>query len=86
MKKDESLVHEELKGLKELFLEKFEANDKIHQLILEQTSKTNGSVAACKNDITALKQWQGFIKGGLAIMCVLVLPVLLMVARLKLGY
>ena len=75
MKKDE-ILHEELKGLKELFLEKFDANDKIHNLILEQTTAHNGRMRS-------LEKWRSYITGGLAVLCALVLPILIMIVRIK---
>lgn len=41
-------------------------------LILVQTTKTNGSVAETKRDLAALqlnyKSWRGYITGGLAVL------------------
>ena len=63
-------VSDRIKNNEEHILElKTDINEKL-DLILIQTTKTNGSVKA-------LQIWQGYIKGGLAIITLLLIPIII---------
>lgn len=57
----------ELCGLKELIEDKFARNKEDHEKIIEQTTKTNGSVRE-------LQKWRAFTNGVMSVLTVLVLP------------
>jgi len=63
----------EICGLKELFMEKFERNEEDHKAILEQTTKTNGSVRA-------LQQWRSFMIGGITVISMFLIPIIIYLA------
>jgi uncharacterized membrane protein len=63
----------EICGLRELFNEKFNQNSKDHELILEQTTKTNGSVRV-------LQQWRSFMLGGMTIISMFLIPIIIYLA------
>jgi len=56
-----NVLVERMKGITTLINEKFEENEKSHNIILEQTTKTNGRVRS-------LEIWRSFIVGGLSIL------------------
>ena len=58
---------ERLEGITKLINEKFIENEKSHNTILAQTTKTNGRV-------TCLEDWKNRMIGALVIMNILVLP------------
>jgi hypothetical protein len=64
------VLAERLEGLSHLINEKFNENERSHKMILEQTTKTNGSVAN-------IKEWKNRITGGLAVSNIFIVPVLL---------
>lgn len=64
---------QEIYGLKELFNEKFDYNDEQHKAILEQTTRTNGSVRA-------LQQWRSFIIGGMTVISMFLIPIVIYLA------
>jgi hypothetical protein len=47
-------------------------------MILAQTTKTNGRVTKCEEGLVDMKTWRGFITGGLTLLSALMLPILLM--------
>lgn len=53
--------------------DKLRNNDADHKLIIEQTTKTNGSVRG-------LQIWRGYITGGFAVLSAIILPVLIAVS------
>jgi len=63
-----------LDSLKELFLEKFDTNEKDHSNILTQTTKTNGRV-------TSLEDWKNKVIGALIMTNIIILPVLFILIR-----
>lgn len=65
----------ELRALKELFIEKFDRNSADHEKIIEQTTKTNGSVAKANVEINKLKVWHGYLKGALAVVMCFIIPI-----------
>lgn len=56
-----NVLVERMKGITTLINEKFEENEKSHNIILLQTTKTNGRVRS-------LEIWRSFIVGGLSIL------------------
>ena len=64
---DKAEIIVELKGLRELFSEKFENNDASHEAILLQVTKTNGRV-------TSLEELKNRIIGGVIIGNVILVP------------
>lgn len=71
---EQAKLEAEICGLRELIEEKFNRNSEAHEMILEQTTKTNGSVRE-------LQKWRSFINGAISIMTVLVLPILFYVVE-----
>lgn len=74
------VLAERIDGLREFFEEKIDttisANKEAHDKIIEQTTKTNGSVRE-------LQKWRSYILGALSVLTVLVLPILIMIIRIK---
>lgn len=68
---EESVVVEKIKGLTDLFNEKFDQNKIDHDKILEQTCKTNGRV-------NRLESWRDKVIGALIIMNLILLPLAFM--------
>lgn len=44
--------------------------------ILEQTTRTNGRVTKCEDNINNLMYWKNYIAGGLSLICIVGLPLL----------
>ena len=65
--KDKAEIIAELKGLGNLFEEKFKNNDESHKAILEQVTKTNGRV-------TSLETLKNRIIGGIIIGNAIIIP------------
>lgn len=42
-----------------------------------QTTKTNGRVSKLEEDQDAIEQWQAYLKGGMAVLSLMVVPVLI---------
>ncbi len=89
---DKKIIETELCGLKDLLEEKFNNldekfsnNEKDHIKIIEQTTKTNGSVAKAQTDIAELKIWRGYITGAIAVIMAAVVPALLVMLNKFLG-
>ena len=57
----------EMCGLRVLINEKFDRNDEDHKRVIEQVTKTNGSVKE-------LQKWRSFTNGVMSVLTVLVLP------------
>jgi hypothetical protein len=72
MKEGEIIAH--LKGLKDLFNEKFETNDNSHKAILEQVIRTNGRV-------TTLEAWKNRIIGGFIISNLIIIPIVMILVK-----
>jgi hypothetical protein len=51
------------------------------EIIHQQTLKTNGRVSCLEEDTEKLEVWQGYIKGGLAIITMILLPMLFMFSK-----
>jgi len=66
-------IETEICGLRDLFNEKFDRNEEDHNKILEQTTKTNGSVRA-------LQQWRSFIIGGMTVISMFLIPIVIYLA------
>jgi hypothetical protein len=62
--KSEGEIIEHLRGLKDLFNEKFETNDKAHVDILYQQKKTNGTILDHENRVKKLENWRWLLIGG----------------------
>lgn len=77
---EEKLFESEITSLKELINEKFDRNDSDHLSIIEQTKKTNGSVAKAICDIDSLKGWKSFMMGGLTIISMFLIPIIVYLA------
>ena len=71
---DKKIIEAELCGLKELLEEKFDRNDKDHQEIIMQTTRTNGSVRS-------LQIWRGYITGAVAVLMTIVVPIFFLLAK-----
>jgi hypothetical protein len=71
---DKKIIEAELCGLKNLLEEKFKQNDRDHKEIIEQTTKTNGSVRT-------LQIWRGYITGAIAVIMTIVVPLFVLLAR-----
>ena len=69
---------EKIEGLKRLIDEKFEENNKAHNSLIIQTTKTNGSV-------TTLQRWMATSKGAIAVLTTFIVPVMLYLLYLHLG-
>jgi hypothetical protein len=62
----------EICGIRELINEKFDRNKEDHEKIIEQTTKTNGSVRD-------LQRWRSYILGALSVISIIIIPVAFMV-------
>lgn len=45
--------------------------------VIEQTTKTNGRVGSLETGQQKIEQWQSFIKGGLTVVAIIIVPILL---------
>ena len=77
---DETIMSE-IKGLKELFNEKFRENEKSHDAILDQTKKTNGNVIGNAQRITRVEEWKNKVVGALIMTNIIILPILFIVVK-----
>ena len=80
-----AVLIERIEGLKKFFEEKInttiEVNKEAHDAILVQTTKTNGSVAACKNEIGNLQRKWNYAKGFAYCMMAIVIPVIFILLK-----
>ena len=58
------IVSTKLDGLKELIEEKFDTNEKSHQAIIVQTTRTNGRVTKAEDRLNCIESWQSELKGA----------------------
>lgn len=68
----DDILIERIDNLKNTFEGFIEQNDKDHQAIITQTTKTNGSVARAMTDIDNLKSDNNKLKGAINLMGFLV--------------
>jgi hypothetical protein len=71
---DRAKVEQEICGLRELFLEKFDQNNRMHEAILTQTTRTNGRVRS-------LEVWRGIITGAVSIITIFFLPLAFVIIK-----
>lgn len=74
---EDSILLEQIRGLKELIQERFDRNEDGHARLIEQTTKTNGRVTALEVKTDSIKSWQDKAIGALIICQVFVLPILI---------
>ena len=71
---DKDTLEVELCGLRDLIEEKFNRNKEDHDKIIEQTTKTNGSVRD-------LQKWKSFINGAVAVLTGIILPLFIYIMQ-----
>jgi hypothetical protein len=69
--KDIDVFYQEFRDFVERNEDKYQRNEDDHRKILEQTIKTNGTVAS-------LQRWRWMLVGGLSVVTVLLIPILLL--------
>ena len=68
------LFKSEMKGLRSLFNEKFDTNEKAHEELITQTKKTNGRVSALEN-------WKNRVIGALIMTNIIFVPIILIIVK-----
>jgi hypothetical protein len=63
MSDEKDIIEVKLDGLKELIELKFDTNEKSHQAIIEQTTRTNGRVNKAEDRLGCLESWQNQLRG-----------------------
>ena len=69
------VLSEKLEGVVRLIEEKFKTNKSSHDAILEQVTRTNGTVKVNSSRLDVLENWKSTVVGALIAMNIVIIPV-----------